>query len=348
MRQAFAMQRHLLVAATLAVLAIGSLHAADAAQAANDRVLSQLKLGGAGGWDYLSFDAQRRHLFVTRGDRVEVVDVDAAKRIGTIPATPGVHGVALDQAMRRGYASNGQDASVTVFDLDTLKTVATVAGTGEKPDAILYDPASKHVLTFNGKGRSFSVIDPSSNKVTATVPLSGKPEFAVTDEAGHVYVNIEDRAELVRIDAMANTVTARWKLGSCQSPSGLAIDNAHHRLFSVCDNQQMTVLDAQSGKQVAAVKIGDGPDAVVFDEGTATIYSSNGESGNITAVHEDDADHYRVVQTIATQPSARTLALDPKLHRLYLSAATLAASKAEGHHPAVEPDSFTVLTVGRP
>lgn len=348
MRQAFAMQRHLLVAATLAVLAIGSLHPADAAQAANDRVLSQLKLGGAGGWDYLSFDAQRRHLFVTRGDRVEVVDVDAAKRIGTIPATPGVHGVALDQAMRRGYASNGQDASVTVFDLDTLETVATVAGTGEKPDAILYDPASKHVLTFNGKGRSFSVIDPSSNKVTATVPLSGKPEFAVTDEAGHVYVNIEDRAELVRIDAMANTVTARWKLGSCQSPSGLAIDNAHHRLFSVCDNQQMTVLDAQSGKQVAAVKIGDGPDAVVFDEGTATIYSSNGESGNITAVHEDDADHYRVVQTIATQPSARTLALDPKLHRLYLSAATLAASKAEGHHPAVEPDSFTVLTVGRP
>lgn len=345
---AFPMQRQLLVAATLAVLAAGSLHAADAAHTADLRVLSRLKLGGAGGWDYLGFDAPRRHLFVTRGDRVEVVDVDAGRRIGTIPATPGVHGVAFDQALHRGYASNGQDASVTVFDLDTLKAVARVAGTGEKPDAIVYDPASKHVLTFNGKGRSFSMIDPASNRVVVTVPLPGKPEFAVADEAGYVYVNIEDRAELVRIDAMANKVTATWQLGSCQSPSGLAIDDAHHRLFSVCDNRQMTVLDAQSGRKVATVPIGDGPDAVVFDEGTATVYSANGESGDITAVHEDDADHYRVVQTIATQPSARTLTLDPKLHRLYLSAAELAAPTAEGHRPAVAPDSFTVLTVGRP
>ncbi|WP_130617827.1 YncE family protein [Dyella amyloliquefaciens] len=342
------MQRYLLGTLAFALTMACSVHAADAPQSADYRVLSQLKLGGPGGWDYLNFDAQRRHLFVSRGDRVEVVDVDQNKAIGTIAGTQGVHGIAIDQSMHRGYTSDGQTSSVTVFDLDTLKTVATVTGTGEKPDAILYDPASKHVFTFNGKGHSFSVIDPASNKVIATVALAGKPEFAASDEAGHVFVNIEDRAELVKIDSMTNKVAASWKLGTCESPSGLAIDNTHHRLFSVCDNQQMAVVDAQSGKVVASVAIGEGPDAVVFDEGTATVFSSNGESGNITAVHQDDADHYRVAQTIATQPSARTLALDPKLHRLYLSAAKLAAPGAEGHHPSVEPDSFTVLTVGRP
>ncbi len=342
------MQRFLLGTLAFALAMACSVHAADAPQSADYRVLSQLKLGGPGGWDYLNFDAQRRHLFVSRGDRVEVVDVDQNKAIGTIPGTQGVHGIAIDQATHRGYTSDGQTASVTVFDLDSLKTVATVTGTGEKPDAILFDPASKHVLTFNGKGHSVSVIDPASNKVIATVPVSGKPEFAVSDEAGHVFVNIEDRAELVKIDSMANKVVASWKLGTCESPSGLALDNKHHRLFSVCDNQQMAVVDALTGKVVASVAIGEGPDAVVYDEGTATVFSSNGESGNITAVHQDDADHYRVAQTIATQPSARTLALDPKLHRLYLSAAKLAAPAAEGHHPSVEPGSFTVLTVGRP
>ncbi|RDJ00127.1 YncE family protein [Dyella solisilvae] len=342
------MQRHLLSALALALVAAGSLHAADAPAANDFRVLSQLKMGGPGGWDYLNFDAQRRHLFVTRGDRVEVVDVDQNKAIGTITGTAGVHGVAINQAMHRGYTSNGQNASVTVFDLDTLKTVATVTGTGEKPDAILYDPASKHVFTFNGKGHSFSVIDPATNQVVTTVALAGKPEFAATDEAGHVYVNIEDRAELVKIDTQANKVLASWSLGTCQSPSGLAIDNQHHRLFSVCDNQQMAVVDAGSGKVVASVAIGEGPDAVVYDPGTAMVFSSNGESGNITAVHQDDADHYRVAQTIPTQPSARTLALDPKLHRLYLSAAKIATPATEGHHPTMAPDSFTVLTVGRP
>jgi DNA-binding beta-propeller fold protein YncE len=342
------MQRYVLGTLALALMAACSVHAAATSSAADYRVLSQLKLGGPGGWDYLNFDAQRRHLFVSRGDRVEVVDVDKNKAIGTIAGTQGVHGIAIDQATHRGYTSNGKSASVTVFDLDSLKTVTTVSGTGENPDAILFDPASKHVLTFNGKGHSFSVIDPASSKLIATVALSGKPEFAVSDEAGHVFVNIEDRAELVEIDSQANKVLASWKLGTCESPSGLAIDNAHHRLFSVCDNQQMAVTDALSGKVVATVPIGDGPDAVVYDAGTATVFSSNGESGNITAVHQDDADHYRVAQTIATQPSARTLTLDPKLHRLYLSAAKLAAPTAEGHHPAVEPDSFTVLTVGRP
>jgi len=342
------MQVHVRQALVCALLVLGASNAGAASPASDYRVLSQLKLGGTGGWDYLSFDEARRHLFVTRGDRVEVVDVDYAKRIGTIPGTAGVHGVALDPVSRRGYASDGQSASVTVFDLDTFAVVATITGTGEKPDAIVYDAGSKHVFTFNGKGKSFSAIDPARGAVIATVPLSGKPEFAVTDEAGHIYVNNEDTAELIKIDTATNKVAGTWKLGTCESPSGLAIDRKHHRLFSVCDNKVMAVSDADAGKVVASVAIGEGPDAVVFDDATATAYSANGESGNITAVHQDDADHYSVIATIPTQPSARTLALDSKLHRLYLSAATLAGAPAEGHHPAIKPDSFTVLTVGKP
>lgn len=323
-------------------------HAAAAQAPADFRVLAHLPLGGAGGWDYLSFDAQRRHLFVTRGDHVDVVDVDQHKLIGTIPGTKGVHGVALDQSAHRGYASNGQSASVTVFDLDSLKVVATISGTGEKPDAIAYDPASKHVFTFNGKGHSFSVIDPATNTVTSTVSLPGKPEFAQSDEAGSIFVNIEDTAQLVKIDTASNTVAATWSLGTCESPSGLAIDRKLHRLFSVCDNRQLAVTNAENGQVVARVPIGEGPDAVVFDEATSMVYSSNGESGDITAVRQKDADHYSVAASIPTQPSARTLALDPKLHRLYLSAAKWASPPKEGARPDIVPDSFTVLTVGSP
>lgn len=343
------MQRHLRATLASALLMLGASHVAAAPQAADYRVLSRLQLGGTGGWDYLNFDAQRRHLFISRGDRVQVVDVDQGKLIGTIPGTQGVHGIAIDQAMHHGYTSNGQSASVTVFDLDTLATVAVIQGTGEKPDAIIYDAASKHVFTLNGKGRSFSVIDPVRNEIVTTVALPGKPEFAAADEAGHVYVNLEDRAQLVEINSLTNTVMATWSLGSCQAPTGLAIDNRKHRLFSVCDNQQMAVVNAQDGKLVASVPIGDGPDAVVFDEATSTAFSANGESGTITAVHQDDADHYSVIANISTQPSARTLALDPKLHRLYLSAAQwVSPPSAGGARPAVVPDSFTLLTVGRP
>ena len=312
------------------------------------RVLSTMPLGGPGGWDYLTFDAQHRHLLVSRGDRVLVIDTDQHKQIGTLDNTPGVHGIALDPGMNRGFTSNGKADSVTEFDLTTLKSVATIRGTGRTPDAILYDSASKHVFTFNGHSDNASVIDPAKHAVIAAIALPGKPEFAVSDGAGHVYANIEDKSELVEIDTSNNKLLHAWPLTPCKSPSGLAIDIQHHRLFSVCDNQLMVVTDANDGHQVASVPIGDGPDAVEFDGATSMIYSSNGESGNITAVHEDDADHYRVTSTIPTQVSARTEALDPKLHRLYLSAAKLSATRqANGWHK-VEPDSFTILTVGQP
>lgn len=338
--------RKLLPAALLALAFLPPALAAAAPPA--PRLLSRLALGGPGGWDYLAFDAPSRHLFVSRGDRVVVIDVDSGKSIGTIADTTGVHGIAIADDLHRGFTSNGRSASVTVFDLATLKTVATIAGTGQNPDAILYDSASHHVFTFNGHGASASVIDPAKNTVIGSIALPGKPEFAVADGAGHVYVNIEDKSELVQLDSASNKLLHTWPLAPCESPSGLAIDAAHHRLFAVCDNRTMTVLDAVDGHHVADVPIGDGPDAVVFDAAEATVYSSNGESGTLTAVHEDDPDHYRVTATIPTQTSARTLALDPKLHRLYLSAARFGTTRQANGRRTIEPDSFSILTVGRP
>jgi len=335
------------VLASLACLAAAPTMAADTA-ASSMAVTHRLKLGGTGGWDYLNFDAQRRHLFVSRGDRVLVIDVDQDKQIGTIPNTDGVHGIAIAQDLHRGFTSNGKADAVTVFDLDTLKTVATVKGTGQKPDAILYDDASHHVMTFNGKSGTVSVIDPAKNAVVATIALPGRPEFAATDSAGHVYVNLEDKSELAQIDSRTNKVLNVWSLAPCESPSGLAMDVAHQRLFSVCDNQVMAVMDATNGHHVATVAIGDGPDAVTFDPTENVVYSSNGESGTLTVVHEDDADHYRVVANVKTQMSARTQALDTQKHRVYLSSAQLSDKKnAKGRREAV-PDSFAILTVGKP
>ncbi|KZC23372.1 YVTN family beta-propeller domain-containing protein [Rhodanobacter thiooxydans] len=339
--------RKLLPAALLA-LAVLPLAAASAASPPAPLLLSRLALGGPGGWDYLAFDAPSRHLFVSRGDRVLVVDVDSDKQIGTIPGTAGVHGIALADDLHRGFVSDGASASVTVFDLTSLKTVATITGTGQNPDAILYDSASHHVLTFNGHSASASVIDPAKNAVVASIALPGKPEFAVADGSGRVYVNIEDKSELAQLDSLQGKLLQTWPLAPCESPSGLALDHAHHRLFAVCDNRTMTVLDAVDGHHVADVPIGDGPDAVVFDGAKGMIYSANGQSGTITAVHEDDPDHYTVAATVPTQASARTLALDAKLHRLYLSAARLGTGHQANGRRAIEPDSFAVLTVGRP
>lgn len=320
----------MLAALPMLVLA-ASVQAAPAASATADfHVLSRVSLGGDTGWDYLSFDAQRRHLFVSHSDRVLVIDVDTEKQVGMIAGTQGVHGIAIAPNLHRGFTSNGKTASVTVFDMDSLKVVATVQGTGEKPDAILYDSASGHVLTFNGKSHTASVIDPAKSKVIDTIALPGRPEFAVTDEAGHIYVNLEDVSKLVEIDARQNKVMNVWPLASCESPSGLAIDTVHHRLFSVCDNRVMAITNAENGHQVATVPIGDGPDAVTFDATLSMIYSSNGESSTITAVHESDPDHYAVAATIPTQVSARTLALDPLRQRLYLSAARLGVAKKAG------------------
>lgn len=328
----------------LTVLAVGSVAGAHAADSAPYAVRSHIALGGAGGWDYLAFDEASRHLFVTRGDHIEVVDVDAARSVGRIDGTAGVHGIALVPALKRGFASDGKANAVTVFDTTTFKVIASIALHGQKPDAIVFDPSSGHVLAFNGKSANASVIDPAKASEIASIDLPGRPEFAVSDQAGHVFVNLEDKGQIARIDTRNNRVETSYALPGCESPSGLAIDTAGHRLFSVCDKQVMAVTDAQDGHHVASVPIGDGPDAVGYDPARHLVFSSNGESGTLTVVHQDDADHYRVLGNVPTQRSARTLALDHAHGTVYLSAAQVKDAPGGGR-PVAEPGSFVVLVV---
>jgi YVTN family beta-propeller protein len=296
---------------------------AASASAAHYAITQHYPLGGVGGWDYLSIDSAAHHLFIARDDRVMVVDTQSGKLLTEISGMQHAHGVALATGKHRGYVSNGKGNNVTVIDLDTLKSIGNLAISGQNPDAILYDNASDHLLTMNGHSNNISVIDPAAGKEITTIALPGKPEFAVSDDKGNVFINIEDKNQIVHIDTHANKLLHTWPLTSCDSPSGLAFDTATQRLFSVCDNQKMTVTDATNGHQVAVVSIGKGPDAVTFDPQTKLIFSSNGE-GNLSIVHEDDADHYAVLATLPTQKSARTMALDTATHKLFLVAANAA------------------------
>jgi YVTN family beta-propeller protein len=323
--------------------------AADSAPAYS--VVKQYDIGGPGGWDYLLADPKSGHLFISRSDRALVVNMTDGSLAATIPGTEGVHGFALAHELGRGYTSNGRADSVTVFDLATLKPTDTIAVSGHNPDAILYDKASKHLFTFNGRSKDISVIDPQSKKVIATIPVGGKPEFAATDEQGHVFFNIEDTSELAQIDSRNPKLLAKWKFNDCEDPSGLALDVAHHRLFSVCQNERMVVTDSASGKFVANVTIGKGPDAVAYDAQRGIVFSSNGEDGTLTVVKQVDADHYTVVANVPTQQSARTLALDPESHRVYLVAAKFGPkpepTKEQPHPRAPVIDgTFKVLVVG--
>jgi len=317
------------------------------------KVVARWKLGGAGGWDYLTLDSSGQRLFISHGTRVDVVDTGSGAVLGSIADTLGVHGIALAEDLKRGYTSNGKADSVTVFDLGTLKVIQETKIAAHNPDAILYEPAGKHVFTFNGRSKDFTVLDASSLALLATVPLPDKPEFAVDDGAGSIYVNIEsDPGQMVVIDSRALKVKAKWPLPGCSSPSGLAIDRAHHRLFSVCDGNVMAVTDATSGAQVARVPVGEGPDAAAYDAKRGLIFSSNGE-GSLTIVRQRSADQYEVASTVQTQRGARTMALDPAAGKLYLVTAefgSVSAPTAEQPHsrPAPTSDSFTVLVVGAP
>lgn len=333
-------------------LATGLTTASIAAGAAapNMAVLQHWKLGGAGGWDYLAVDAKGR-LFISRATRVDVVSVESGKLIGSIADTDGVHGIAFAPGLNRGFTSNGRANSVTAFDLDTLKVIKEVKVSGRNPDAILYEPAGKHVFTFNGASKDVTVLDASSLAVIATIPVPDKPEFAAEDGHGQIFVNIEsDPGQMVVIDAQKLTVKSTWPLPGCNSPSGLAIDGTHHRLFSVCDGKVMAVTDAVSGKQVAIVPIGEHPDAAGYDQKRGLVYSSNGE-GTLSVIHQDSADRYSVVQSLPTQRGARTMAIDPATGKVYLVTADFGpapAPTAEQPHPrpALIPDSFVVLEVG--
>ena len=306
-------------------------------------------LGGSAGWDYLALEASGARLFVSRDDHVDVVETVSGKLAGTIPNTPGVHGIAFAPALMRGFTSNGRSDTVSVFELDTLRVIQEVPVSGKKPDAILYEPRQNHIITANGESANLSALDAATLQIVATVALPGPPEYMVTDAAGTVYVNIEtDPGKLVAIDGKSLAVKAIWPLPGCANPTGLALDAAHHRLFSVCVNQVMAVTDALSGKQAARVVIGRGSDAAAFDSDLGLVFSANGLDGTLTVIHEESPDEYRVLATVTTQVSARTMALDPATHKLYLAAAKLGATppatEEQPHpRPSIVPNSLGIL-----
>jgi YVTN family beta-propeller protein len=330
--------------------------AADPGMEAADpgmEVVQRWKLGGSGGWDYLALDAATHRLFISRATRVDVVDTQSGHVVGTIADTQGVHGIALAPDLHRGFTSNGKGDSITVFDLESLKTIREVKlPAAHNPDAILYESAGKHVFTFNGKSKDVTVLDASTLAVVATIPVPDKPESAVDDHAGEIFVNIEsDPGQIVAIDSEGLAVKATWPLPGCDSPSGLAMDRVHRRLFSVCDHKVMAVTNADNGSSVARVPIGEGPDAAAFDEKRGLVLSSNGE-GSLTLVREASPDRYRIVQTVKTQRGARTMALDSDSGKVYLVTADLSPAPSptpEQPHPrpVPVPDTFTVLVVDR-
>ena len=336
------------------VVSIISLSLAAVALAATGpgyHVITTYKLGGEGGWDYLITDADARRTYISRGTHVVVIDADTGKSVGDIADTPGVHGIALAPELGRGFTSNGREGTVSIFDIKTLATNSKVK-VGENPDAILYDPASKRVFTFNGRSQDSTAIDAATGKVVGTIKLDGKPEFAATDAKGGIWVNIEDKSELVAIDPNKLEVKAKWPLAPCTEPSGLAIDRKNRRLFAGCDNKMMAVVDADSGKVLATPPIGDGVDATAFDPETGLAFASCGGDGVLTVVREDSPDKFSVAENVPTQKGARTMALDTKTHKVFVVTAQFGprpAPTADNPHPrpAILPDSFVVLVVGK-
>ncbi len=308
------------------------------------KMADRVKLGGEGGWDYLIYDNVGHRLFITRGSHVMVVDTGSLKVAGDIPELSGIHGVALAQDLGRGFVSNGGDNTVQVFDLKTLKKLDSVK-VGDRPDAILYDPFSKHVFTFNARGQNSSVVDPASGKVVGTIPLGGKPEFPASDGKGKLYVNIEDKGQISQVDVSKQTVLNTWPIAPCQEPSALAFDVEHHRLFAGCGNKMMAVVDSDSGKVVTTVPIGEGVDAGGFNPETQEVFMSCGE-GVLTVIHEDSPDKYTVQQNLATVKGARTMALDQENDVVYLVTAQREATPpAAGQRPAMVPGSFELIVV---
>jgi YVTN family beta-propeller protein len=307
-------------------------------------VAKHIPIAGEGGWDYLIVDEDARRLYFSHATHTVVLDVDSQAVVGDIPDTPGVHGIALAPDLGRGFTSNGRGNSITIFDLKTLKTLGT-AKAGTNPDAIIYEPVSKRVFAFNGRSKDATVISAADNSVLSTIPVGGKPEFAAVDGKGSVYVNVEDTSELLHIDAKDMKVLHRWPLSPCKEPSGLAIDAKGRRLFAVCDNEMMAVVDADSGKVIATPKTGEGADAAAFDPETKYAFSSNGESGTLTVILQDSADKYSVVDNVTTKKGARTMALDPKTHNLFLPAADMVPPGPGQKWPTPKPGTLELLFV---
>ena len=346
------MKSRLLLPLGAAVIALVAPSSSARAQATAPgyHVIRRIAAGGEGGWDYITVDTASNRLFLSRGTHAMVIDLGRDSVIGDIPNTNGIHGVALAPELNRGFTSNGRDSSVTIFDYKTLAVIAVVKIPGRNPDAILYDPGTKRVFTFNGGTSNATAIDATNGTVVGTVDLGGKPETAVS-EGGKIYANIEDKSEIAVFDPKTLKVEARWPLAPCEEPTGLAIDRVHQRLFAGCGNKTMAVVDVRTGKVVASPAVGDGVDAAGFDPGTQLAFTSNGE-GSITVVHEDTPDKYTVVETVPTLRGARTMAVNPKTHRLYTVSAQFGPAPAPTAdrprpRPPMIPGTFVVLELDR-
>ena len=332
--------------------ALGLLGAAAADTLPQYRLQQSVKLPGDGGWDYLTFEPGRERLFIARGTRVEVIDTQRLTQVGEISDTPGVHGIALAPELGRGYISAGGTSTIVVFDLNTLTRIQDIKSTGDGPDSIIYDGATRRVFAFNGRGRNVTVIDATSNAVVGTIALDAKPEEARSDGKGHVYVNLEDKNSLAVIDSRTLAVQSVIPLAGCEEPSGLAIDTSAQQLFAVCDNHVMVVVDVAAGRVRGSAPIGGSPDGAGYDAGMGLAFASCGE-GMLTVVAPGGAGAPRAVQSVPTRRGARTMAVDERGHRIFLVTADYGATPAataEHPHPrpAILPGTFQLLLITAP
>jgi YVTN family beta-propeller protein len=313
------------------------------------KVVGKIKIGGTGGWDYIAVDPDANRVYASHGTLVEVVDPKAGKVVGQITQLHGVHGVAVAPEFGKGFITNGQSNSVTIFDLKTLAKVGEPQ-TGQNPDSVCFEPKTKRIFTFNGRSNDSTAIDPKTNEVIKSFPVGGKPEACAVDGAGKIYVNIEDTSEIVEIDAAKPAVLRHVSLAPCESPSGIAIDVKNKKLFSACDNKVMAVTDIATLKVVATPPIGSGTDGAGFDPGLGLAFSSNGGDGTLSIIKQVNGK-YETVDNVATERGARTITVDPKNHKVYLLAAEYgpapAAAPGKKARPPVLPDSFHVLVVGK-
>lgn len=347
MRRSFAALTVLgpLSVATILCAGLVSRAAAPAPGPSGYHVVKTVSIPGDEGWDYINVDSDARRVYISHGSHVVVMNADTYAVEGDVPDTQGVHGIALAPDLGRGFISAGRANTAVIFDIKSLKTLATVK-TGANPDAIVYDAVTKRVFTLNGRGENTTAINGADGSVAGTLALGGKPEFAVADGKGSIFVNIEDKNELVQFDAQKITETHRWPLAPCKSPSGLAMDLKNRRLFAVCDEKVMAVVNADTGKVVASPAICDGPDAAGFDPATGYAFASCGD-GNLTVIHEDSADKFTVVENVPTKRSARTMGLDLKTHNIFLPSAEFDAPAAGERRGKMKPGSFGIVVVSK-
>jgi YVTN family beta-propeller protein len=311
-------------------------------------VVKKIAVGGEGGWDYIAFNANSHRLFASHGTKVVVISTDSDKVIGEIPKTEGVHGIAVAHEFGRCFVSNGRASTVSIVDLKTLKLIDTVT-VGKNPDAILYDPFSHRVFVFNGRSNDATILDAEKGTVVSTLPLGGKPEFSVTDGKGRIFVNIEDKSEIVAIDAKEMKILSRWPIKPGEEPSGLALDVEHNRLFSVCGNKLMVIVNAENGNIITSLPIGDRVDGCAFDPGVGLAFSSNGD-GTMTVIREESPSKFFVLDTVKTQVGGRTITVDPATHTLYIPTAEFGPAPAPTPErprprPTILPNTFCILKI---